>query len=543
MKPIKKGKKQFFISLIAAALALAGCFGFSVTSYAYFNFGTVGVSLGASSVNLSSGSSETVSVSLNPTSHDQLLGCGMEMCPQECGNYPDRDCLDANGQCTCNGKTYSTYYTDVSVSSDNTSVATASYSGGALKITGVNEGKAVITVTGSLRQWTAGSATVAVSVSGSNSASSDGESSGASWSIDSSGSSNSSNASSSGNNNNVTATPVGGTDNAQGEIQDTEGEVQEQEAQEQETQEEEAEESDNEITVIDSDKGTIYMVPVTPGILQGKEQFEEIMGREDAYVDFQVKDEVGNILYAWEFCGKDITRAEDMDFGIEYSQTPFDGCSYGSSDNSLYLHFAHEGEFVGKASIFLNVAEYFSDDDVLNLYRYDPETDTIELVAEGLAVENGYVTMELTEGGYYILTTEDLLAEPEPEEEEIEEEPEVTDELVEPAAVEPEEVEEGHTGLSAGAIAAIVIVAAAVAALIIFLVIRAVRKKRQGPDDGTEEGIEEGAETELEEGFGEGVEAESEENLEESPEESAEESTGERPEESAKENPEEGFEK
>ncbi|MCF0120171.1 MAG: hypothetical protein HUJ65_00915, partial [Oscillospiraceae bacterium] len=131
---------------------------------AYFNRGAVGISAGMSSVSLEAGQSISVSVDLSPASEDQLPGCGMAECPQICG---EKDCLDENGECTCNGTIPNTYRTSVSCASSNTAVASASYSSGAVTITANAAGEAVITLTASLRQHTDTSTSISVSVTGS----------------------------------------------------------------------------------------------------------------------------------------------------------------------------------------------------------------------------------------------------------------------------------------------------------------------------------------------------------------------------------------
>ncbi|MCD7923017.1 MAG: hypothetical protein LUG27_11420 [Clostridiales bacterium] len=171
----------------------------------------------------------------------------------------------------------------------------------------------------------------------------------------------------------------------------------------------ETDETDDGISVIESDKGTIWFVPIT-GLAQGKTQFEQIIGQESCYVDFQMKDASDTVLYAWEFCGADVTVAEDMIFTIASSTDAFEGCSYGSSTDTLYLAFDQEGDFVGDTSVFMQVDAYFSEDDLLNLYQYDAEADEVTLLQEGLELASGYVTMELAadEGGQLILTTQTL---------------------------------------------------------------------------------------------------------------------------------------
>lgn len=433
--------------LMAAILVCMQC---SFVSFAYFERGNVTVKAGKQSVSLEPGASENISVSFTPSSSSQLPGCGMAECPQSCG---EKECLDENGECTCNGRTYKTYYAYASATSSNTSVATAKYDNGVVTIKGVGAGTATVTLTASLRQYTSTSTTIQVTVekksssgnggsssgggssssgnggsssgSGSSSSGNSGSSSGGgssssgnhgsssgngstssgngSSSSGNSGSSSGNSGSSSGNSGSgVTAKSVNGN-------QDTSGTNQKEEKDGLSPEEEvdlPEEVEDEDISVIESDRGKIIFVPIIDG-KQGKEQFEEIKGQE-AYVDFQLKDQAGTVLYAWEFYGKDLTSTEDIDLFIESSTNAFDGCSYGSSSDSLYLALAHKEKLPGKASVFMRVNEQFSDEQALNLYAYNEEDDTVTLIEEGLKIENGYVTMNLEDGGNYILTTQTL---------------------------------------------------------------------------------------------------------------------------------------
>ena len=139
-------------------------------AWAYFDRGPVKVTAAQNSVSVAVGKSTTVSISTSPSSDDQLPGCGMAECPQICG---EKNCLDENGECTCNGTEYKTYYTDVTTASSNSSVAKASYNNGVLTITGVSAGEADVTVTAALRQYTSTTQTIHVTVSGGNTASTD----------------------------------------------------------------------------------------------------------------------------------------------------------------------------------------------------------------------------------------------------------------------------------------------------------------------------------------------------------------------------------
>ncbi|MCD8366304.1 MAG: hypothetical protein LUC83_11035, partial [Clostridiales bacterium] len=234
----------------------------------------------------------------------------------------------------------------------------------------------------------------------------------------------------------------------------------------------EAAETEDEISVIESDKGTIWFVPIT-GLAQGKDQFEQIIGQESYYVDFQMKDASDTVLYAWEFCGADVKAAEDMIFTIESSTDAFDGCSYGSASDSLYLAFGQEGDFVGDTSVYMQVDTYFGEDDLLNLYQYDAESDEVTLLQEGLELASGYVTMELAadEGGQLILTTqtlENIVAEDAGSGED--------EDLSVEEVTNTEKASSSHRGV----IAAIVIIIVIIVILVCVLVLR--KRKKAGSD-------------------------------------------------------------
>lgn len=483
--------------ILAAVLIWVQC---SVPAQAYFERGNVTVSVGKQSVTLEQGNSESVSVTLSPGSDRQLPGCGMAECPQSCG---EKECLDENGECVCNGKTYKTYYAYASAASSNTSVATASYDNGVVTVKGVSAGTATITITASLRQYTSTSASIQVTVkskpssSGSNTGqngsgsgsntnqSSSGNGGGTNQSGSGSGSSTNQSGSESGNSTNQSGTGSGsntgqsgsgsgsstnqsgsgsgsstnqsssgngsgtsGGNQASGNSRDSSGtgdsgitvkKVGDEPAGEQGNADEnsgdpeETAEQTDDVTVIESDRGTIYFVPITAGKM-GKEYLEKIMGQE-AYVDFQMKDTAGTVLYAWEFYGKEIEKAEDIDYTIESSTNAFQGCSYATASDSLYLSFAHDGELPASASVFMKADSLFSDDQALNLYLYDDTADTVTLVQEKLTCENGYVTMKLEHCSKYILTAQTLESREADTEKTAKTEPEQTEKRVSAAGV------------------------------------------------------------------------------------------------------------
>ncbi len=95
-------------ALFIVAFCLSALF-FPFQSEAYFNRGTVSVSLGENALSMTAGTVSSVSVTIDPIKQDQLPGCGMAECPQTCGD----GCLNESGECMCAGTEYRTYYSEI----------------------------------------------------------------------------------------------------------------------------------------------------------------------------------------------------------------------------------------------------------------------------------------------------------------------------------------------------------------------------------------------------------------------------------------------
>jgi hypothetical protein len=171
----------------------------------------------------------------------------------------------------------------------------------------------------------------------------------------------------------------------------------------------------------------------------GKEVLELILGQE-AYADFQKKDDAENILYAWEFYGMDLTAAEDLIFTADISTTPFSGCDYGAAGDSVYVSFTDAGALPGPATFYLRVSDYLAAD-TLNVYAY--EDGAVQPISLGAAVENGYLSVTLDTRQSLILTTQTLESAPEITEAALEEE-ETVSAISALESAEPEETEDAE---------------------------------------------------------------------------------------------------
>ena len=457
----KKWKKRIRTAgaVILAGIVICCC---QTSAFAYFDRGDISVSTGQKKVTLTQGESTNVSVTLSPSSSKQLPGCGMPECPQVCG---EKECLNEDGECTCAGTDYQTYYATAQVSSSNTSVATASYSSGSVQIKAIEAGTATITVTGMLRQFTSSSSVITVEVQAKNDGSA-GQNSGDTGTNSNSGDSQSSSAgntdsqkgSSSKNTGSKTDKKKGGGSdkkvssdkktNSDGEktsdkkvtavspsgdggnvsvagqeeisSQKTDSSATDPALQEngQDVLPESSGNADGQsgngvqnvpsgITSIESEKGTVYFQDITAGTM-GKTLFDVIIGKK-AYATFQKKDESGNVVYSMEFCGEDLKESKDFDMGLTISEEAGEDLKNAAGNAGvLYLVFAEAGAFPGKAEFYMQVGDRYSDGETFCLYHYNEETKQAELVAEDVSVVNGYISRELEQGGSYFLTKEAL---------------------------------------------------------------------------------------------------------------------------------------
>ncbi|MGI6720986.1 MAG: hypothetical protein ACOX4I_00290 [Anaerovoracaceae bacterium] len=373
MKKSMMKKVKLMTALIAAVLLV-----FSVNApqaMAYFDRGDVALSVGRSAVTLDRGGSINVSVTASPAYDDQTQGCGMAECPQSCG---EKNCLDDRGNCTCAGTEYTRYYTSFKVASSNNSVASAKYTGGAVKISALGAGSATISVTASLRQYTSMSKTIKVTVSKSDSSFSGGGSGGSS--------------ASGGTRDSAAAVDNGGTSSA---------------ATPQQKKAAAKKKAAASKKVIKSKKGTVISEDIID-YAQGSDIFRQIKGK-DEYAIFNKKDEAGSIEYSWRFYGRDIKTTDDVDLNISLSDKAGEKVADTThGKEAMYMTFAEQGSFPGKAEISARLTDNISNADKVYFYEYNAGRGRAVRSGKSLNVENGYAGRTMSHGGTYIMTAEEI---------------------------------------------------------------------------------------------------------------------------------------
>lgn len=391
------------------------------TAHAYFNFGTVGVSLGSSSVSVLKGASAEVSVSVTPSSDDQTRGCGMAKCPQVCSSEgaieAGYNCFDTNGQCTCAGAEYSTYYPSLSASSSNSGIATASISGSTLVITGKSEGVATITVNASLRQWTSASAIIQVTVKG-NSTTVEGAGSGGSSSSESGASG------SSGANVGASTGPSGGsagtstsstsssstTDDASTTDTTSVAAPLIDSIPEEAVYTESRDDAPNE-QVIETIAGTVYVAECN-AYLDATAMLAKAKGTSDQVVLWSGVSST-QPDYSWTFYGEDIPdNIEELSFdptiAISKMGTGYVANLMAQAQDGIVMDFTHEGELPCKASLYVNVDAAFNDGQKVSLYCYDDEARVFDPVLDDIEVIGGYATFLIDHCSTWAFSTDAL---------------------------------------------------------------------------------------------------------------------------------------
>ena len=386
---VTKTQARLARRLIAAGMALvlacATCAGFPLNALAYYTLGTVEVDVGTTSISVQEGLSTSTSVVVSPASSDQTLGCGMAKCPQVCEGddviSAGYTCFDENGQCTCSGKEYSTYYSSASVSSSNSAVATASLNGNTLTVTGVSAGSATISITGSLRQFDSGYANIEVTVT---------EAPGSGSNTNSGATSNTNSGTSGRADSSNPVNRIGLPEEAQ-VAQATDTQLNEQ--------------------VTETVAGTVRVVQIN-SFLDTAEQLAKLESDGDQVI-FWSGASSDKPSYSWTFVNDQVDKASaktsfDPTVTLSKLGTGVMSNLLQQARDSLAIECAYKGSLPGTASLYINVSDTYSDGQHVGLYAYDQDKRAFSLVQEGLEVQGGYLSFETDKGGVWAVSTDDL---------------------------------------------------------------------------------------------------------------------------------------
>ena len=128
-------------------------------------------------------------------------------------------------------------------------------------------------------------------------------------------------------------------------------------------------------------------------------------------LDLQKLDEQGSLLYRWMIDGRSLAAGVSIHTGILTDTRHEDGISelLGSSRFKI-IRFMHEGELPMGTIVRVYIGELFADMASLYLYRYDPDTQGLELNSQSLRVDDGYVEFEVLLAGEYVVSDVEIVA-------------------------------------------------------------------------------------------------------------------------------------
>lgn len=419
MKTSKKNKRAAkLVSMAVIGLFLCAFAGLPVL--AYYNQGTVSLSLGKTNVTVAPGGNCSVSATMSPASANETQGCGMAQCPQTCGPT----CADANGQCICMGADYHNYPATVTLTSANASVAMAKYTNGVISVTGVSPGTTTIYAQGSLREYTSSdrqAIRVTVSATGDSNGGSAGGSTGASTGGSPGESTDGYAGSSTGTSGSPASTTAGSGSKTGGSAGASAGSSSAGVSGSSEASSGAASSSTASSAVssssdvsgacqISADSGldSFDIIQLPENNITGKAELEKIMGT-NKNVTFQKKDAAGNVQYSWSFKGTDIKHPADFNMGISFSSKEKTAIEKQSGLGNLFdLSFAYHGELPGKAELNICVSSMFRDGQKLYFYYYDPSKHAFSLISKGVKVVNGYATVDITHCSTYFFSAREV---------------------------------------------------------------------------------------------------------------------------------------
>lgn len=343
----------------AAVLAAALCLGWAAPAEAYFNRGAVSVEVEASELQVHAGEQASASLALTPASDTQLEGCGMPSCPQSCSD----SCMDENGQCGCAGKEASEYTPAVVATSSDPSVAVAVADGSSLTVYAKKAGDATITVRASLRQFTDGTDTVEVHVTG-------------------------------------RAEDAAGSANAYVEIPAA------------------AEAANVEAEELEVVEKTVMGRTIRYVKLNGAADAAECL-REMAGVDGDLTFWMGDTYYQpdWSitFTGTDYAEedVDEVDAALSTSREasgtltePLDGL-----EGFEIVSLAQSGAFPAAARVYVRADDLFAEDAAVALYAYDSTSRSFtEVEGSDAQMAGAYALFTVSEGGEYVLSADSLAA-------------------------------------------------------------------------------------------------------------------------------------
>lgn len=401
---------------LAAALALTMCL--PTPALAYFSKNPVGIYFGSTYLSLTTGSSGSVGLTIDPMQEQQLPGCGMAICPEACGGLENPatgvvgGCLNDAGWCTCAGTTYYTAYTNVSVSSSNPYVARASYSGGALSVQAVSAGTATITVYASLSKHQDASASMTVQVS--DPAPSTPSTPSASDTPSSSGSGSEAGSTAGSGAGSASGSSSGsGSGSGSGSVSVSSSGASVVAAAAAAAAEQGGESASQPVVELETAEGDKIIVVEATDAETAAQELAKIAGTNGTCT-FWSGGTMDSPSISWTFKGQDLDPDGDLSFDpavtVSNKGTGAVAELLDEAQDAIVMDFAHTGDLPAPAEVYVRASGVYADGDQLTLFLYNEDAHKFEQVQDGIEVSSGYAVFTMDHCSTWALSSEDLTA-------------------------------------------------------------------------------------------------------------------------------------
>ncbi|MCX4248158.1 MAG: hypothetical protein OSJ65_00135 [Bacilli bacterium] len=143
--------------------------------------------------------------------------------------------------------------------------------------------------------------------------------------------------------------------------------------------------------------------------LESSQNILKALKENGTKISFEKRDDNNILLYSWIFNGNKLTDSDttlnlDLNISIGTSKNKDKiNALVPPSMTSLQIDFSHLGILPTGTTIKLNTGTSFTNNDILDLYYYNPEKNILEKVIEGITVIDGYATFPLTHCSDYVL--------------------------------------------------------------------------------------------------------------------------------------------
>lgn len=121
------------------------------------------------------------------------------------------------------------------------------------------------------------------------------------------------------------------------------------------------------------------------------------------------KYEKGEKIYSWEFIGGYLPFDKAFDSVLDFTE-PTDEKYIKAKDETsgIDLDFAYRGNLCEGVSVSIYAGDKYSDNSILNIYKYDSTKNKMELVTDKASVKDGYVKYSFPTGDMYYITDEKI---------------------------------------------------------------------------------------------------------------------------------------